>query len=885
MLDFYCLENKEAFLALASSPEGLTSLEAQRRLERDGLNILAREKPYSRLNVFFSQFKNPLIYILIAAAFFSFLAGEKADAQVISAAILINVLIGYIQENKANQALNKLKLMVEHRALVLRDGQEVEVPAAEIAAGDILVLRAGRLILADARVFESSELETAEASLTGESSAIIKSIFPVKKDSPLADRSSMVYAGTNVISGKGLAVVVATGKNTEIGKISEMVKNADSGLTPLQARLEGVSKFLGILSMFACAIVIAAGLSNGFAFLEIFSSAAAIAVASIPEGMAVAVTVILALGMRETVKKKALTRRLVAAETLGSTTVICSDKTGTLTEGVMKLERIQSFSSCFEVDSLPAKKKGGEMSDFMAAQKIGLLCNNAIISADGKKDLGPALEVSFLKSSSGLGLEREAFLEKAPRLAELPFASDKKFMISLHQEGASYVLYEKGAGEMVIDKCSYFLDKGEIRVMEERDRQKLVSDYEGLTTSGFRVIALAYSEFKELSLDLSVEHKDWDSIDKELVFVAFAAFTDPLRKEAKNTIAICKQAGIRPIIITGDHAGTAAAIASKLKISFGPAEVISGPRLDEIDDERLRSLVKNISVYARVSPEHKIRIVKALQANGEVVAMTGDGLNDSPALKAADIGVCLGSGTEVAKETADVVLLDDNFSVIVSAIKQGRIIFDNIRKSLTYLISDSFSEMILILGSILLQTPLALLPTQILWINIVNDGLPNFALAFENADDGVMERKPLKKKEPIFNAQMKTIILGVGLVRDLLLFALFFYFSKRLEVFGWNIDYLRTLFFSILIFKSLLSIFSIRSFNLPIHKIKHGQNPYLIFSVVCGMALMLLAVYLPFFNNMLQTVPLRADSWLIVASIALLNLLLLELVKWRFIKR
>ena len=885
MQEFYHSNIEEAFSFFQTSKKGLTNEEAQRRLKKNGLNILSKEAPYSRLKVFISQFKNPLIYILLSAIVLSLVAGKKEDSQVIAAAILINVIIGFIQEDKANSALNKLKLMVEHRALVRRSGKEIEIPAADIVIGDILVLRSGRLVLADSRIFKCSELETNEASLTGESSAIMKSINPVQKGLTLADRKSMVYAGTSILNGNGLAVVVATGKNTEIGKISEMVKNADSGTTPLQERLAGISKFLGITAIFACLIVIVAGMANGFGFIEMLSSAIAIAVAAIPEGMAVAVTVILALGMKETVKKKALTRKLLAAETLGSVTVICSDKTGTLTEGIMQLEEIITFSDSFKLENLLTKNKPSKLNDFTDALKIGILCNNAVLAERGNKDLGSALEVAFLQAANKLGLNRESLISESPRLAELPFSSDKKMMISLHQEKNDYILYEKGAGEIILAKCSYFQENGKIKVMQESDRKKILKDYENLTSSGLRAIALAYSEFKKPPFNLDAENKNWDAIDNKLTFVALASFKDPLRRDSKNTIALCKKAGIRPIIITGDHPGTAFSIALELKICTRKEEMVTGDILENTSDEDLRKLVKKVSVYARVSPEHKIRIVKALKHNGEVVAMTGDGLNDSPALKAADIGICLGSGTEVAKETADIVLLDDNFSVIIDAVKQGRVIFDNIRKSLTYLISDSFSEMILIIGSIIFHTPLALLPTQILWINVINDGLPNFSLAFEKGNNNVMDRSPIKRTEPIFNHEMKAIILGVGLIRDILIFILYLYFANNLNIFGWSIEYLRTLFFAILIFKSITGIFSIRSLSLPIYKIKHLHNPYLFLAIFVGIIFMLLAIYTPFLNEMLKTTALDINAWIIIIGIAIINIIMIEAAKHFFSKK
>lgn len=883
--DFHYLSAEEALRTVDSSAEGLTTNEAKKRLLKNGANILGQEKPYSRFKVFLSQFQNPLIYILIFATIFSVLAGEHTDAWVIVAAILVNVIIGYIQEDKANNALNKLKSMVEHHALVIRGNQKIEILAADLVVGDILVLRPGSFVLADARLFESNDLETNEASLSGESAAILKKIDIIDKEAALADRKNMVYAGTSIVSGNGLAVVIATGRETEIGKISEMVKNTTDEKTPLQERLIGISKFLGITALFACLVVVGAGLLNDFDFLDIFISATAIAVAAIPEGMAVAVTVILALGMKETVKKKALTRKLLAAETLGSIDVICSDKTGTLTEGVMRLEKIITSLANYDLADLISGKNLNKLDDFLTSLHIGVLCNNAVLKNKEDKGVGSALEIAFLKAALEFSAKNDSSRESSTRIAELPFSSEKKYMLSLHEENKKYILYGKGAGEIIIDKCSNIQENGVIRKIEKTDLEKIKAEYDKLTESGLRVIALAFKNLKDKPINNKSDKVDWNKLDNGLTFVSLAAFKDPLRPDSKQTISLCRQAGIRPIIITGDHPGTAYAIAAELKISFNRSEVVTGPDLDKMDDKKLQAVVKKFSIYARVSPEHKIRIVKALKHNGKVVAMTGDGLNDSPALKAADIGICLGSGTEVAKETADIVLLDDNFSVIVDAIKQGRIIFDNIRKSITYLLSDSFSEMVLILGSIIFHTPLALLPTQILWINILNDGLPNFSLAFEKGDNSVMKRPPLKREEPIFNKEMKAIVLGWGIARDVLLFGLFFYLSKRLEILGWSVEYLRTIFFAMLIFKSITSIFSIRNLHLPIYKIPQFHNRYLFASVAIGLLLMIGAVYLPFLNEILKTAPLELSAWIIIIAVAILNLIITELIKAYFIRQ
>lgn len=883
--DFYNLKTEAVFKIVNSSPAGLSSEEAKKRLIKDGPNVLAQEEPYSRLKVFISQFKNPLIYILLGAGAISLAVGENVDTQVIVAAVLVNVIIGFIQEDKANSALNKLRKIVEHQAGVKRNGREMEIPNAAVVSGDILILKAGQIVPADARVFQDFDLEINEASLTGESSAVAKSIQPCAPLTGLADRKSMVYAGTNIISGHGLAITVVTGGKTEVGKIAALVKTTASGPTPLQERLTRISRLLGLSVVTICLIIVISGVLKGLSFLNILLAAIAISVAAIPEGLSVAVTVILAIGMKHIVKKKALTRKLLAAETLGSITAICSDKTGTLTEGKMRLEEIVSYSGRLAPAKLAGSRDLSKLKDFMLALKTGVLCNNAIVDPETLKSSGLALEVSFLKVALDLGVSQSELMKDEPRLSELPFNSARKFMISLHRQGNAFSLYEKGAGEIVLEKCAWLEDAGKIRALENKDKEKILALYEDLTRDGRRVIALAYRALETLPFEPTAEEKNWNLIDQDLIFVGLAAFKDPLRHEARKTIALCKQAGIRPIIITGDHPNTAQAIAEELRLDLGAAGVISGEFLEKLNDSELRELVKTVSVYARVSPDHKLRIVNALKKNGEVVAMTGDGLNDSPALKAADIGICLGSGTEVAKETADIVLLDDNFSVIVSAVRQGRIIFDNIRKSLTYLISDCFSEIVLILGSILFNLPLALLPTQILWINILNDGLPSFSLAFESNDDGVMKRRPIKRSESIFTPEMKAILFGVGLVREALLFAGFYYCATHLAVLGWSLSYLRTLLVAILIVKSITAIFSLRSFTLPLHKIKQFTNPYLFMALGADLVLLIAAVYWPVLNKLLKTEPLSAKSWLIVLAVALVNILMMEIVKARFARR
>lgn len=876
----YHSDLKEVFNYLKSDEKGLSSLDANKKFDSLNPNSLAKEQPYSRFKTFISQFKNPLAFILIIAGSISLALGEMIEAQVIFLAVILNVIIGFFQEDKANSALEKLKKMVEHNAIVIRDGQEKELPSFQIVPGDILVLRAGELILADARLISATDLELNEASLTGESMPIYKNPEALSADTVLAERRSMVYSGTNILSGNGLAVVTAIGKDTEIGKISEMVKKADSGPTPLQKKMAGVSKFLGMIVLVICAFLFVIGWLKGLDLLEVFISAIAVAVASIPEGLAMAVTVILSVGIKQIAKKKALTKKLLAAETLGSITVICSDKTGTLTEGKMSFESIVSNAKEYSLNTL---KKEKDNENIKESFKIGLLCSDVIKDASSGKVSGSAIEVSFINAALKIDYHKNDFLKLEPRIAELPFKSSRKFMMSLNenQETKKFNLYAKGAGEMIIDRCSSIKEGEKIGDLNAVKKEEILSQYNKLTAKGLRVIALAYKSFSTNPLE-SYNEEAWDKAGSDLVFVSFVAFKDPLRKDSASTIALCKTAGIRAMIITGDHPNTALAIAKELGSGLADGGVITGAELDTLDEHKLRETLKKVSVYARVSPSHKILIVETLKQQGEVVAMTGDGLNDSPALKAADIGICLGSGTEVTKETADMVLLDDNFSVIVSAVRQGRIIFENIRKALTYLISDCFSEIVLIVGSIIFNTPLALLPAQILWINIVNDGLPSFSLAFEDGNEDIMKRKPVDKKEHVFNREMKAIIIYLGLSRDIILFGIFYYIFKNLAMFDMNMDYLRSMFFATLIAKSLVSVFSIRSFSTPIHKINHLKNKYLLFTALGSLALLIMAIYLPVFNHFLGTEALRPSAWIFVVSVAMLNIFALEMIKWRF---
>ncbi len=891
MNNFHNQEAKTVINKLKSNENGLTQAEADKRIKKNGLNEIPKEKGISSLMIFISQFNNALVYILIFAGILSLVLGAKIDACVIFGAVFINVIIGFFQENKANHAISKLKELVEHKAFVLRDGQEIMVFSSQITVGDIILIKAGNRIPADARLIEAIDLQINEASLTGESLPSSKRINTVPPGAALADRENMIYAGTMAVRGLGRAIVTAIGRNTELGKIAELVSKAKEEKTPLQIRLAVFSRFLGAIFGGVCFIIVIAGLIQGRPLLEMVETGVAIGVASIPEGLTVAITFILALGMQQILKKRALTRKLVAAETLGSTTVICADKTGTLTEGKMHVAHIVIGEKEFEIKMSGSRQDQDEALAVSLALQTGMMCNDAVI--ENPQDelaswrvIGTPTEAALMSAAVQSGLSKEKLLKIEPKIDELPFDSTKKYMLSLHQTGEkNYVLYEKGAPERLLEKASFYHHLGDIKKITKEARENLNKTYENLTGRGLRVIGLAKKDIKIKASEEEFKKGeiDWKKINEEMVFIGFIAIKDPLRREAKETIELCRQAGIRPVIITGDHKLTARAIAAEAGLKVKAENIITGETLDTIDDEKLKTIVGNIDLYARVSPHHKLRIVKALQNKGEVVAMTGDGINDSPALKAADIGIALGTGTDIAKETSDLVLLDDNFKTIVSVIKQGRVIFKNIRKVITFLISDSFSEIILIIGSILLNTPLAILPAQILWINIVNDSMPHFSLAFEKDHGTVMKEKPIKKNEPLLSVEMKKIIFIVGIIRDLLIFALFFALWQMWQGDAAQIAYLRTLMFAILGTKSLCSIFSLRSFHTRIWHLNIFQNKYLNLAVLGSFAFLLLGIYWGPLQKILSTVDLDLAGWVIAFSIGIFSIALIELVKTPYI--
>lgn len=879
---FYSQKKEELFRKFETSEKGLTAQEAQERLKQFGLNILPEAKKFSTLTLFFHQFKNPLIYILFVALIISLATVHLVDAGIILMVILISSVVGFLQEYRADQALTRLKEMVHHKAKVLRDGKEIVIEAEEVVPGDIIILTSGDKVPADARLTQVQNFEIIEAALTGESVPSSKHVEILSKDTPLADRENMIYLGTVVARGTARAIVVATAQHTELSRIARLVKETEEAPTPLQKQLAHFGKAIGLILVAVNILIFSLGILTGKPLTEMFLTSVAVVVAAVPEGLLPAMTVILAIGMQRLAKRKGLVRKMLAAETLGSVSVICADKTGTLTRGEMRVSQIITEAAKISHDGEAFSQTitpDGEASHIIAL-KTGLLCNNAVIeNPDSElKDWvieGDPTEKALLLAGRAAGLEKEGLEKKEPRVAEIPFDSEYKFMATLHKleeaQTERFSVYAKGAPEKILGLSSYVDVEGKRTDLTAPKRRQIQKQYELLTGSGLRVLAMAY----KLEGGINTNREFAREKLGDLVFVGLIAIKDPLRPEAKQAIALCRDAGIRPVVVTGDHKLTAMAVVRELGIEVGQENVLVGVDLDKLADEELGNLVKKVTIFARVEPRHKIRIVSALQLNGEVVAMTGDGVNDAPALKKADIGVAVGSGTDVAKEVADLVLLDDNFKTIIRAVERGRNTFNNIRKVVLYLITDAFTEIVLIGGAVILGFPLPILPVQILWIKLAESATPAMALAFDETHEGVMKEAPRKKDEPIVNKPMRKLIIFYALVMDLTLFSLFYIFWKVTNDF----DLARTITFVGLGLSSFFYIFAVRGLKISILKINPFSNLLLLLSVGLGIVLLLVAVYIPFFNGILHTVPLGIKAWLVLGSYAILSIVVYEIGK------
>ncbi len=846
MSHWHELSSNQVLRSLNSRADGLSNPEVKARHEKFGPNELPREKAPGWLIILLQQFKSPFMYILLFAAAVSLFFGDLIDAGVIAAAVVVNTLVGFIQEFKASKALDHLRSLVKPVVRVRRGGSEISVSARAVVPGDILILEAGDHIAADARMIESILLETNEAALTGESLPIKKSVDSVIAGTVLAERTSMLYAGTVTTGGRGEAVVVTTGVKTELGKIALLVAETKEEDTPLQVQLARLAKFLTIIFVVVSVLIFLVGIISGRDIFEMFLTSVALAVAAVPEGLLVAVTVIFAIGMQRILRRRALVRKLVATETLGSVSVICTDKTGTITEARMA------------VTDMVAEDKD-------LAHQIALLCNDAVVGDEDKeleelKVEGSPTEAALMRAALSAGLVKSELEQTYPRLDEIPFDSKYKYMATLHEWEDSQAILLKGAPERVLELC------------QVDDMEKLLAEAEQMTRRGLRVLAVAFRKLKTDDRQLTTDQLS------ELTFAGFFGLRDPIRSDAKETIAKARAAGVRTVVITGDHPDTAAAIAKEVGVGGERERIMIGPELDKLSDEELAQHVVNVDVYARVEPAHKVRIVQAWRARGEVVSMTGDGVNDAPALKAADIGVAQGNGTEVTKSIADVVLINGALTTIVAAIEQGRVIFDNIRKVTVYLLVDSFTEIVLIGSAVLMGLPLPLLPAHILWINLITDGFPSMALTLEPGEPDVMKEPPRPRKEPILNREMKILIFLIGIITDIGLLGIFLWLLGAHEI-----EYVRTIIFTAIAIDSLLYVFAIKSFRHSIFHINPFSNKWLVIGVIAGFLLQVMAVSHPFFQHIFELVPLHLNDWLLLLAIACVKLVAIEVAKWFFI--
>ncbi|MBU1036873.1 HAD-IC family P-type ATPase [Patescibacteria group bacterium] len=866
---------------LKSSEDGLLFDEVKKRLIKYGRNELPRKKSITKLELIIDQFKSVLIYVLLFAGLFSLLFGEIVDAWVIFAAILMNAIVGFIQENKAQKALKKLRETISPQAKVLREGKGQEIPTKDLVPGDIIMIQAGDKVPADARILEEKDLETIEASLTGEPQTIQKDKEILEKGTVLAERKNMLYMGTIISRGRGKAVVVATGINTQIGQIAKLVSEIKEELTPLQKNLNSFSKNLSLIILSLCLVILITGLIRGNEFAIMFNTAVAVAVSAIPEGLAVAVTVILAIGMQRILKKKALVRKLLAAETLGSITLICTDKTGTLTIGEMRVVEVVTSSYQINVITGTPKISQAGLEEGFDLIKIGMLCNDAIVQEENQdltatQVLGSGTEKALMLAGMQIGMKLSDLNKQYPRLDEILFDSEKKYMATLHPLDKEHnLIYFKGAPELIIDSATHVQVGGRAERITQQKRKELSQRFQKLSKEGLRVLAFAYRE-------ISKKVTDFESLEKPLekvTLVGFIGIKDPLRDDVKETLVLIKKAGIKIVIITGDNKLTAKAIAQELELNIKDENILEGSQMSKLTDEELEKKVKDIKIYARVTPKDKFRIVQAWQKCGEAVAMTGDGINDAPALKQADIGVALGSGSEVAKQTANLVLLDNHIKTIAAAIEQGRVIYDNIKKVILYLLSDSFSEVIIIFGSLFFGFPLPLLPAQILWINLITDGFPSIALTVEPGEKELMSESPERRKRPILDTERRILIMVISLVTGLSSLGLFYYYWK----FVGDIDLARTVAFTVLGIDSLLYVFSCRTLRHSIFHSHFFRNKPLLLGVLAGASLQLIAIYSPIFQNILRTVPLSLNEWSLILMVSFAVILVIELIKWIFI--
>ena len=881
-----------------SIENGLNKEQVEKAREKYGLNELKAKKKKSLIVKFLEQFKDFMIIILIIAAIISGAVGIAqgegiTDTIIILIVVIVNAIIGVAQENKAEKSLEALQKLSSHEAKVIRNEKLEVVQSKKLVPGDLVVLETGDYVPADIRLVEESNLKVQESSLTGESLPVEKNISTIEEEKVgIGDRENMLFSSSLVTYGRGKGIVVETGMNTEVGKIAGIINETIDSQTPLQEKLDKLGKTLGIAAVVICLVIFIIGIAIGKDALEMFMTAVSLAVAAIPEGLAAVSTIVLAIGVQRMVKKNAIVKKLPAVETLGSATVICSDKTGTLTQNKMTVQKVFYDDILQNVENAKVNNNNEELEKLVY---ISMLCNDTKVASDNTLT-GDPTETALVDMGFELDF-RPAIYEEYPRVEEIPFDSDRKLMTTVHKIENKYIVYTKGGIDELLSRCNSYILDGKVENNLEEYKETIDRNNEAMAQEALRVLAMAYKE-----IDHIPTKEEMKNIENDLIFVGMVGMIDPPREEAKKAVEKCKTAGIKTVMITGDHKITAIAIARKLGILENDEEAITGAELEEMSQEELEQNVRKYSVYARVSPEHKVRIVKAWQKNGEIVAMTGDGVNDAPALKTADIGCSMGMvGTDVAKEASDVILTDDNFATVVSAVEEGRRIYDNILKAIQYLLSSNVGEIIVLFIAILITPWLSskfgidvnlivpLLPIHILWINLVTDSLPALALSVDPAEEDIMERKPLKSGKGIFTKGMTWRVIYQGVMIGLLTLAAFIIGlatpeAELPQIEGLTVQEIKvevgqTMAFTVLALSELVHVFNVRNNKKSLFKTKSLSNKYLLLAIAVSAALMLVILFVPFLREVFSIPVLPTANIIETIALVFAPLVIVEIFK------
>ena len=863
-----------------NSKTGLSTEEAKNRLEKYGLNKLKGKPKKSLLQLFLAQLKDVLIYVLIGAAVINIIAhGSEGipDALIILAVVLINALVGVIQESKAEKALEALQQMTAPKSLVRRNGEVIEINSEELVPGDILIIDAGRYIPADVRLIESANLQIQESSLTGESVPSEKNADFITSDEKISvgDKENMAFMSTIAIYGRGEGVVVATAMDTEIGKIAKILDEDENMLTPLQIKLEELGKTLGYGALAICGIIFVVGMLQGRQVVEMFMTSISLAVAAIPEGLVAIVAIVLSLGVKSMSRKNAIVRKLPAVETLGAVNIICSDKTGTLTQNKMTVVKTYTLNNLKDISDERNQKANVDETELI---RSFVLCSDA--SIDGGQDIGDPTEVALVVLGDKFNLEKNTLNAEYKRVGENPFDSDRKLMSTLNEEGNKFRVHTKGAIDNILMRSNRILVNGEILPITDEDKSKILKVAENMSDDALRVLGVA---FKDVDTEIAPEE-----MEKDLVVVGIVGMIDPPRIEVKGSIEEAKRAGITPIMITGDHKNTAVAIAKELGIATDISQSLTGSEIDSIPDEKFAKEINNYRVFARVSPEHKVKIVRAFKKQGNIVSMTGDGVNDAPSLKSADIGVAMGiTGTDVSKGASDMILTDDNFTTIVHAIEEGRNIYNNIKKTIMFLLSCNLGEVLCVFFATVFGWAMPLVPTQLLWVNLITDTLPAISLGMDPGDKDVMNRKPRDPKESFFaeGAGMRAIVGGVliGILTLVAFYLGIIHFGdvsiKEAKDGTEIVTYGRTMAFIVLTFSQLFYSLSMRNSKKTIFEVGFFGNMFLIVSIIISIILQVLLISIPPIAEMFKVTALDPSHWGMVIGLSLIPFAINEIIK------